>query len=196
MLQGIDPSRMIAKGYGESKPVNRCKDGIECSEAEHQANRRTEFRILSIEKPEVDKRFDPSVFNTGEEVDVYLFDPAFFDRCFGSDEETPAIRGLLNNPATAPGKPVGNTVEKPTAGVLSCYSVQILASVTEIALDDPELKGVEGVKSYFSGKWYRYVVGCLNTYEEAAALKSGLIDKGITNAFVVKIENGNVVSAH
>jgi len=196
MLQGIDPSRMIAKGYGESKPVNRCKDGVYCTEAEHQANRRTEFRILSIEKPEVDKGFDPSVFTTGEEVDVYLFDPAFFDRCFGSDEETPAIRGLLNNPVTTPGRPVENTGEKTTAGAASCFSVQILASVTEIALDDAELKGVDGVKSYFSGKWYRYVVGCVNTYEEAATLKNELIAKGITNAFVVKIENGNVVSAH
>ena len=45
-----DPIRIYGKGYGESKLVNDC--GCEgtvnssCSEEEHQANRRTEFRIV------------------------------------------------------------------------------------------------------------------------------------------------------
>ena len=43
---GIDAKRLDSKGYGESLPVNRCKDGVECSEAEYQANRRTEFKIV------------------------------------------------------------------------------------------------------------------------------------------------------
>ncbi|RBL88666.1 OmpA family protein [Chitinophaga flava] len=43
---GIAEERMQAKGYGESKLVNRCADGVECSEEEHQVNRRTEIRIL------------------------------------------------------------------------------------------------------------------------------------------------------
>jgi outer membrane protein OmpA-like peptidoglycan-associated protein/tetratricopeptide (TPR) repeat protein len=46
---GIDPSRLVAKGYGETKLLNKCKDGVSCSEKEHQQNRRTEFRILSID---------------------------------------------------------------------------------------------------------------------------------------------------
>lgn len=45
--RGIQRSRLVAKGYGESRPKNRCVDGVECSESEHQANRRTEFRVLS-----------------------------------------------------------------------------------------------------------------------------------------------------
>jgi outer membrane protein OmpA-like peptidoglycan-associated protein len=44
--KGIDPSLIIAKGYGEYKLKNRCKDGVPCSEAEHQENRRTELHIL------------------------------------------------------------------------------------------------------------------------------------------------------
>ena len=46
---GIDASRLTAKGYGESQLVNHCADGVKCSELEHQANRRSEFVILSIE---------------------------------------------------------------------------------------------------------------------------------------------------
>jgi hypothetical protein len=38
---------LTAKGYGETKLLNRCKDGVKCSEEEHQVNRRTEFRITS-----------------------------------------------------------------------------------------------------------------------------------------------------
>ncbi len=45
--QGIDEKRLIAKGYGESKLINKCADGIDCTEEEHQQNRRTEIKILS-----------------------------------------------------------------------------------------------------------------------------------------------------
>lgn len=44
--RGIDRSRMKAKGYGETQLLNRCKNGVACSVAEHQANRRTEFKIV------------------------------------------------------------------------------------------------------------------------------------------------------
>lgn len=42
---GIDSQRVIAKGYGESKLINKCKDGVRCSEEEHYQNRRTEFAV-------------------------------------------------------------------------------------------------------------------------------------------------------
>jgi len=44
--KGIARTRMTAKGYGESRLLNRCSDGVDCSEEEHQANRRTEFTVL------------------------------------------------------------------------------------------------------------------------------------------------------
>lgn len=40
---GISPKRIVAKGFGESEPVIDCSSG--CNEADHQKNRRTEFRI-------------------------------------------------------------------------------------------------------------------------------------------------------
>ncbi len=42
----INNDRLIAKGYGEYKPVNECVNGVECSEEKHQDNRRTEFTVL------------------------------------------------------------------------------------------------------------------------------------------------------
>lgn len=46
--KGVDANRIIAKGYGESKLINNCRDGVKCTEAQHQANRRTEVRILAV----------------------------------------------------------------------------------------------------------------------------------------------------
>lgn len=46
--QGVPAARLSAKGYGERKLVNRCKDGVECTEEEHQANRRTEFKVVKV----------------------------------------------------------------------------------------------------------------------------------------------------
>lgn len=48
--KGIARNRMRAVGMGEKEPVNGCGDGVQCTEAEHQRNRRTEFKILSIER--------------------------------------------------------------------------------------------------------------------------------------------------
>ncbi|RZL58789.1 MAG: OmpA family protein, partial [Pedobacter sp.] len=45
--KGIDKNRLVAKGYGETKPVNQCSNGVDCSEQEHQENRRTEIKILN-----------------------------------------------------------------------------------------------------------------------------------------------------
>jgi len=42
----IDEDRLVARGYGESRPLNRCTNGVACSVEEFQLNRRTEFTIL------------------------------------------------------------------------------------------------------------------------------------------------------
>ncbi len=44
--QGISRDRLTAVGYGESKLLNRCADGVKCSEQEHQVNRRTEMKVI------------------------------------------------------------------------------------------------------------------------------------------------------
>ena len=46
---GVGASRLSGKGYGESQLVNSCADDVKCTEEEHQANRRSEFIVTSIE---------------------------------------------------------------------------------------------------------------------------------------------------
>jgi outer membrane protein OmpA-like peptidoglycan-associated protein len=50
--KGIGKDRIYGKGYGESKLINgcACEGAVKstCTEAEHQANRRTEFIIVKM----------------------------------------------------------------------------------------------------------------------------------------------------
>ena len=43
---GILQGRFITKAFGESQLINKCSDGIDCPEVDHQANRRTVIEIL------------------------------------------------------------------------------------------------------------------------------------------------------
>ncbi|RTL12268.1 MAG: flagellar motor protein MotB [Flavobacteriaceae bacterium] len=45
---GINRSRLTAKGYGETQLVNNCSDDVPCSENEHQKNRRSEFIVIKM----------------------------------------------------------------------------------------------------------------------------------------------------
>lgn len=45
---GVAPNRLTGKGYGETQLVNKCSDGVACSEAQHQENRRSEFIITAL----------------------------------------------------------------------------------------------------------------------------------------------------
>ena len=46
MDRGIDEERLVPRGYGETRNVNKCANFIPCSERDHQMNRRTEFRVV------------------------------------------------------------------------------------------------------------------------------------------------------
>ena len=48
MSRGIAPNRLSSKGLGELSLKNHCADGVECSESEHQENRRTEVKITNL----------------------------------------------------------------------------------------------------------------------------------------------------
>lgn len=45
--KGINASQLYAKGFGESRLLNKCSDGVVCSESEHAINRRTTFRVVN-----------------------------------------------------------------------------------------------------------------------------------------------------
>lgn len=63
--QGINASRLTPRGYGESRLLNGCSDGVKCSELDHQFNRRTEIVVKDLNSP-VDVEY---VSNAPETID-------------------------------------------------------------------------------------------------------------------------------
>lgn len=47
LMLGIARGRLDAVGFGESQLLNTCSDGADCTEEQHQENRRTEFKIVA-----------------------------------------------------------------------------------------------------------------------------------------------------
>ncbi|MEL6812807.1 MAG: OmpA family protein, partial [Bacteroidota bacterium] len=45
VTKGIEGTRLSSKGYGETQLQNRCSNDVECTEVEHQLNRRSMFMI-------------------------------------------------------------------------------------------------------------------------------------------------------
>jgi outer membrane protein OmpA-like peptidoglycan-associated protein len=46
LSQGIAANRLSSKSYGETRLINKCANGVKCSEEEHQKNRRAEFTVF------------------------------------------------------------------------------------------------------------------------------------------------------
>lgn len=53
VARGVDTKALTGGGFGETQLVNKCSNGVRCSEAEHQLNRRTEF---IVKNPEIIKK--------------------------------------------------------------------------------------------------------------------------------------------
>jgi outer membrane protein OmpA-like peptidoglycan-associated protein/tetratricopeptide (TPR) repeat protein len=53
--KGIDKKRLKAVGYGETRLLNKCTNGVDCSDEEHAKNRRTEFKVTEA-KPANNKK--------------------------------------------------------------------------------------------------------------------------------------------
>ncbi|MCX6244301.1 MAG: OmpA family protein [Bacteroidetes bacterium] len=80
--KGIDAKRITAHGYGETQLVNRCSNGVPCSPEEHQANRRTEFKVTSVVQETAADAFDPRKFRDGEILDSRFLPDGFFSICY------------------------------------------------------------------------------------------------------------------
>ncbi len=77
--KGIDPSRLIARGYGESRPIITDEQIAQMKteeekEAAHQKNRRTEFKVIEynkvVEEQQDEETEDIGVLQTQEKIDT------------------------------------------------------------------------------------------------------------------------------
>lgn len=98
--EGIDDKRIVAKGYGETQILNRCKNGVRCSDDEHRQNRRTEFKIIS---GPTSIKIKKSNFDNGEGGGNEVTPPAS-----GSGGRSNSVTPPANKPA-----PATSTTTKP-----------------------------------------------------------------------------------
>jgi len=67
--RGIESSRIIPVGYGETLLRNTCSDGNKCSEDEHLFNRRTEIRILENNETEIAIQYQDNLPSSYTDID-------------------------------------------------------------------------------------------------------------------------------
>jgi outer membrane protein OmpA-like peptidoglycan-associated protein len=193
--KGIEPGRIKAKGYGESKLTNRCADDVPCSGEEHQANRRTEFTVTEFNAPSAITRFDMSKLNAGDEISVSMLDKDFF--C--TDNKASADSGMLatdiyssdsktikEEPKNKPAKDSELSKTKPIT-----YRVQIFTLSRFLPLNSSEFVNFKDIQYFKEDGLYKYTAGIFDTYEEARSYREILVKMGFADIFVVKFENGN-----
>jgi outer membrane protein OmpA-like peptidoglycan-associated protein len=66
---GINRDNITSKGYGETELITGCGNGVNCSENQHQMNRRTELKITSI--TDVDPLWKHSLKEIIEDKNLY-----------------------------------------------------------------------------------------------------------------------------
>jgi outer membrane protein OmpA-like peptidoglycan-associated protein len=81
--RGIDESRITSHWYGKSQLTNNCNcaEGVHCTEAQHQANRRTEFTISVPTEMTKETSIDLEQYRDGDTLDLRLLPTGFFENC-------------------------------------------------------------------------------------------------------------------
>jgi hypothetical protein len=194
---GIDADRLIPKGYGEYKLINRCSDGVKCSDEEHQANRRTEFKILDYMDITNEKDFfNADLFKEGDVIDLYLLPSGFFYECLFSTTVNSGNAGAMpktqstSNRAVEPQKQqvmlnrdlVANTGDK--------YTVQIGTGTV-----NPEMLGnLEGVHSFRGNDGIsRYFIGEFARREDAVQLLNQMVARGFKDSWIAPLDQNRQV---
>jgi outer membrane protein OmpA-like peptidoglycan-associated protein/tetratricopeptide (TPR) repeat protein len=149
VLQGIDPSRIVAKGYGESFLTNHCSDGVPCSPAEHQANRRTEFKVTKFNSATTHNEFDLGKFVAGDEIPAYMFDKDFFINCLQDKLSKEAAKAEPEN-AKQPAQTVAPNITVPPKVILPAekenVKIQLVPSQPEKKMPAEETKVINTPK--------------------------------------------------
>ena len=95
-------NRLVSAGYGETQLTNKCQDGVECTEKEHQANRRTELTIIgkvegelfkSLAQMKADEEMEALIQSLQNQEQVRVPEGAVLDTASGQwiiKEELPA----------------------------------------------------------------------------------------------------------
>ncbi|QSS97529.1 OmpA family protein [Psychroflexus sp. ALD_RP9] len=158
--KGVNSTRISGRGYGETQLVNRCSNGVNCSEAEHALNRRAEFIILNENE-------------TPESIRAEVY-----SKVLNKQNQRPQLslpKNGLNNS--------GYDFENSTNEV---YTVQIGAYQPG---KNPKFPQFQNVYFYtYPDGYKRYYSGIFETRVEADRYKAKVREAGIKGAFTVGLK--------
>lgn len=201
--KGIDMGRITAKGYGERQLVNKCADGVFCTPQEHQANRRTEFKVTRLTPLEAVPEYDLGKFTGGEEIPAYALEPDFFIKCLTGKVIAKSLKATDTLASSSQNKALPSAamavyekkkadktvVAKPDA---ITYKVQLYVLSSKKPLDSPEFKAVVGLEIFEDNGKYKYASGMFETLGDAEAYRKKMVQLGFKDAFVVTCNNGKL----
>jgi outer membrane protein OmpA-like peptidoglycan-associated protein len=159
VFAGINRSRITSRWYGKLRLTNNCNcsEGIHCTEAQHQANRRTEFKVSLPVVNLTGNPFDLSKYREGDTLDLQLLPPDFFKDC-----DHRMLSGSLTEPLNS------STLLSQEQNSNLLYTVQVGAfshskPCFNNLSDVMSCKGSDGILRCFVGKfsskaeaiWYR-----------------------------------------
>ncbi|MEQ1745611.1 MAG: OmpA family protein [Saprospiraceae bacterium] len=167
--KGVAAKRLKTKGYGESKPINRCRRGVRCTEAENRENRRVELRVQGLP---ADSSARVPWLALGE--GTFLLTPKpVKNPSVPTVAETPVPNGNEISPGET-GGPVPaptagkQTVPRPLPPTFTGYTVEIACTEKPLAPDSPPFRKHEAVfLRQEPGGPYCYFVGAFFTLPEA-----------------------------
>lgn len=190
--KGINTERIAAKGYGEIQPVNQCIDDVDCSPAEHQANRRTEIRILNFEVS-YDRFLDTlSGYPNAYEADVSAFGANFFASCLDDQspgDQIPFDQLILVN---APKDTLAHFLNPPES--IPCFALELLQYDKVIDFNDPIWRNIPDKNYYFDGSTFHFFIGCFERdSEQLKKLYYRMKVIGFTETRIIQFDENGLV---
>lgn len=172
IYQGIDPARMIAKGYGESSLVNNCTNGVPCPEIMHIRNRRTEFKIVDIENRVIKSKDDNNLANNISKKTI-IVEPVIPTQTLEEKMSENLAEKYLNK---------SNIINT------TFFSIQVGAFNKPGCAYDNLLEGVT-INYILNNDKYLAIIGNFNSQYEAVEYHNA-IKPHFPGSFIVKFVNG------
>lgn len=175
--QGVPAKRLKAKGYGETKPLNRCARGVRCSEAEVRQNRRVELLVHGL----------PA--DSAARAPWLALDSAPPPRRHSTDPPVPKL-SATPGPAPSAVRAEPSLPPKPLPPTFTGYTIEVFCTDKPAPAQVPTTVEAPVFLRQVPGGLYCYYVGAFFTLPEAGEYLRAFLRTDYPAAQVVAFAQG------